>query len=405
MTDDVAFKWVFPAYFRSHAFGWRGSRLACQRIKEAISEIKKVHRQDLILAAEGAVVFLEKVSPALEQVDSSSGSLGNAVHNAIGMLVPVIAVANVSRKVRERWLDRLWSAIETDGIGYLDGMDDRWGELCGTAEVASAWADRMVDTVRFHWADRQNRGYYKGTTVCLSCLLTAKRHDELLALLESAPFHWWGYHQYGFHALVAMGKREEAMAYAQALTDSNDQQSIDQACEQLLLEQGLHELAYERYGLRANRSNTGINTFRAIAKKYPMKNPSGILADLIASTPASEGKWFATARQLGFLDLALELANRSHCDPLTLNRAAQDALAEHPDFAQGVAMAALRWLCEGYGYEITSSDVRNSYRIAVEAAERTGGKEQVAAQIADLLAKDRSVGKFVQKSLGVFQRR
>ena len=202
-----------------------------------------------------------------------------------------------------------------------------------------------------------------------------------------------------------MGKMDDAMAYAQAYAGSNGQVSADQACENLLLAQGFHELAYERYALRTNISNTGINTFRAIAKKYPMKNPSGILADLIASTPESEGKWFATARQLGFLDLALELANRSHCDPLTLNRAARDALAEHPEFAQGVAMAALRWLCEGYGYEITSSDVRNSYRIAMEAAERTGEKEQVAAQIADLVAKDRSAGKFVQKSLSVFQRR
>ena len=32
------------------------------------------------IAAEGAVLFLEKVAPALEHVDSSSGAIGSAVN-------------------------------------------------------------------------------------------------------------------------------------------------------------------------------------------------------------------------------------------------------------------------------------------------------------------------------------
>jgi len=39
-------------------------------------------------AAEGSVLLLEKLSPALERVDSSSGSIGNAVNKAIEALVP-----------------------------------------------------------------------------------------------------------------------------------------------------------------------------------------------------------------------------------------------------------------------------------------------------------------------------
>ncbi len=58
-------KWQFKARFRRHAFGWR-SQLAIKRVKEAVSEIKKVARKDKALAAEGAVSFLEKVSPAFE---------------------------------------------------------------------------------------------------------------------------------------------------------------------------------------------------------------------------------------------------------------------------------------------------------------------------------------------------
>ncbi len=71
-----------------------------KRVREATSEIKEVARRDPVLGAEGAVRFLEKVSPALEQVDSSSGSIGNAVNKAIEALVPIIAEAPLDRKGR-----------------------------------------------------------------------------------------------------------------------------------------------------------------------------------------------------------------------------------------------------------------------------------------------------------------
>ncbi len=35
-------KWQFKTKFRAKAFGWRGSRLAISRLKEAVSEIKAV---------------------------------------------------------------------------------------------------------------------------------------------------------------------------------------------------------------------------------------------------------------------------------------------------------------------------------------------------------------------------
>ena len=83
-------KWTFTARFRTNAFGWKGSRLACQRIKEAVSEIKKVARKDPLLSAEGAIKLMERLWPALQHVDSSSGALGTAVHNAMGVLVDVL---------------------------------------------------------------------------------------------------------------------------------------------------------------------------------------------------------------------------------------------------------------------------------------------------------------------------
>jgi hypothetical protein len=70
--------WAFARRFRRGGFGWRASRLACERIAEALAEIRAVARHDSLHAADGAVRFLVKLSPALEQVDSSSGALGGA---------------------------------------------------------------------------------------------------------------------------------------------------------------------------------------------------------------------------------------------------------------------------------------------------------------------------------------
>ena len=81
MTEQ-RYRWEFQARFRRHAFGWR-SQPAVQRVKQAVSEVKAVARRDPMLGAEGAVLFLERVSPALEQVDSSSGAIGTAVYSAI----------------------------------------------------------------------------------------------------------------------------------------------------------------------------------------------------------------------------------------------------------------------------------------------------------------------------------
>ncbi len=53
----------------------------------------------------------------------------------------------------------------------------------------------------------------------------------------------------------------------------------------------------------------------------------------IQSMPGEEGKWFATAKEAGLLDLAIELANRSPSEPRTLTRAARDFMDKNPAFA------------------------------------------------------------------------
>jgi len=98
--------------------------------------------------------------------------------------------------------------------------------------------------------------------------------------------------------------------------------------------------------------------------------------------------------------LALKLAHQSPCEPKTLNRAAGDYLDKNPKFALGVAIASLRWLVEGWGYEITSSDVYSAYDYAMKAAENLGITDQVKADIVKIVSADNSTGMFVRDILG-----
>jgi hypothetical protein len=225
-----------------------------------------------------------------------------------------------------------------DGVEYLSPVGDRWGEICASVEVAGRWDNDLVSPLRACWTDPNPGGYFHGATACLSCLLVTGRYEELLDLLELPRYPSWHYRHYGVEALLALGRKAEAVQYAEASRGLIQPDSmIDQACEEILISSGLHEEAYQRYGLNAAVGNSYITRFRAVAKRYPMKEPSEILADLIATAPGEEGKWFATAKELELDELALELANRNHCDPKTLTRAARDYLDTAPEFALGSA--------------------------------------------------------------------
>ena len=79
------------------------------------------------------------------------------------------------------------------------------------------------------------------------------------------------------------------------------------------------------------------------------------------TTPGKEAKWFAAAKEAGLYDEAIELARLSPCDPKTLTRAACDFAERQPAFALDAGLLALHWLVEGYGYEISSTDVWAAY--------------------------------------------
>lgn len=383
-----AHKWEFASRFRRHAFGWR-SDMPVQRIKEAITEIKQVARKEPVLAAEGAIILLEKLSPALKQVDSSSGALGSAVNKAIDTLVPIIVKADVEPKLRQRWLERLWQALQDDEMPYIEVLGDYWGELCVTPELASHWADEFLPVVESVWSTKASgHGFFKGTSACLASMYAAGRHQELLALLDKARFKWWHDRRWGVKALAAMGRKAEAIRYAEESRGLNDPGwQIAQACEEILLSSGLLDEAYRRYAIEANQGTTNLATFRAIAKKYPNKQQEEILRDLVASTPGAEGKWFAAAKDAGLFAVAAELATRSPTDPRTLTRAARDYAEKQPAFALDAGLAALRWISLGHGYDITGADVLDAYSALTQAAVNAGVPVQrINEQIRDMIA-------------------
>jgi hypothetical protein len=391
---------MFATRLRKRAFGWRGSATAIQRVKEAVAEIKAASRKEPPLGAEGAVLFLEKVSPALEQVDSSSGAIGTTVNNAIEALVPLIAEAKVDNQLRRKWLDRLWKAIEEDAIPYIELLPKHWGTLCKSPELASQWADDLMTPVRITWSNKRRAGggYFKGTSACFSALLAAGRYQEILELLALSPYKFWHYRQWGVKALLAMGKKAEALRYAEASRDLNEPDPIiSEACEEILLASGMLQEAYNKYAIRANQKTTYLATFRAITKKYPSKEPEQILADLVASSPGNEGKWFAAAKSAGLLREAINLASQSPCDPRTLTKAARDMKEKEPLFALEAGIAALRWLIAGYGYEISGMDVRDACKYSLEAATTIGCLQNTKNRIREMVSANKSSDQFASK--------
>lgn len=205
------------------------------------------------------MLLLEKLSPALCQVDSSSGALSNAAYAAVEELVPIIANAPADTAVRKKWLDRLFAAIQEDDPPYIESLGDHWGELCATPELASSWADQFLPTLRSVLRERK-RGIYAffpGTTLCYSALFKAGRHDELLELLATDPHPIWPYLAWGARVLAARGQVDEAIAYLRDRAGSTTSlETIARFAEETLLKAGRRAEAFDQYALLANQANS-----------------------------------------------------------------------------------------------------------------------------------------------------
>ena len=145
-------KWLFKNTFRARVYGWRGSKLAISRLKEAASEIRSVAKSDPVTAGEGTVSLMERIWPAFQDIDTSSGALGTAVARTLSELIPILADAPADHATRSKWLERLFEAVQNDGVEYLGPVEERWGEIAHYPDLINEYADRLIEMVRRAWS-------------------------------------------------------------------------------------------------------------------------------------------------------------------------------------------------------------------------------------------------------------
>jgi len=393
MAKQVAtYSWEFKRFLRTRAFKWNSSALACKRLAEASKEIAAVAKKDPVLAGEGAVALCERLWPALQEIDSSSGALGNTVSNVVADAVTVLSRAPAPEAMRRRWLDRLYEAIEEDDVDFLGSLRLHWGRICGFPEIASEWADRTLRLATAEFTERDHFIYANDTLICLSSLLESGRDADLRALLSLNDVAHWRNEYFWCEALKRQGCVEDALDYAESLfKDSlNYQPAITAYCEKTLIDLGRDDEVYERYGMRHRVDSTYLNHFRAIKKRYPRRDAEGILRDLIRLDD-EPGHWFAAAFRSGYIDIARDCARNGMVDPKTLIRAAEASVDENDEFAAVVSGRALELLVEGYGYEVTNLDAYQALQLFMTTARRVGQDpgETIRPLLASLIAQTR----------------
>ena len=220
-------KWLFKNKLRARAFGWRGSRLADQptqgsSLRDQVGgEIRPSRRGRRVGVADGGYLA------AFQDIDTSSGALGTAVARTLSELIPILADAPADHATRSKWLERLFEAVQNDGVEYLRPAEERWGEIAHNPDLINKYADRLIEMVRRAWSDHQSFQYVTGTSICLSCLLEAGRYDELQELLATRRTKFWSWHRFGAEALVRQGLWEGAIAFAEGVRDTSNSRFED----------------------------------------------------------------------------------------------------------------------------------------------------------------------------------
>lgn len=384
MAGKVTHKWAFRPGMRAGAYSWKSSAKAIERLKSASSEIRAVARTDPTGAAEGVIALAQRIWPAFEHIDTSSGALGNAVRRTLEDLLPIPIEAPADEKTRAKWLEQLREAIEDDGVDYLAPIADRFGQIAAYPQLMNLHVDRDLDMIRAAWADHARFSHVTTGTLTLSCLLEAGRYDELMALLALKQTSLWFDMKFGAEALLRQGREDEALAFAEALLKDDGRQwgyqDIAEFCEGILLRQEREEDAYRRFGLPTASGNTYLAMWRDLVKRYPDLDARRILVDLIESH-GSKGKWFAAAKTAKYLDLALDCAAHSDAAPATLIRAARDFAIKEPAFAAQVGLHAIAHLLAGRGYEPSPLDIDEAVTHVMAASARIGQGDAVLREL------------------------
>jgi hypothetical protein len=329
---------------------------------------------------------MERLWPALEDIDTSTGALGGAIHRTLDELIPILISAPADVKMRRAGLERLYQAVMDDGVQYLSPVEDRWGEIAVYPEFMAEYAERLRALIRRVWVDEAPGGHVIGTAICLSCLLEAGRYGDLIELLACARMKWWYWHRFGAEALARQGAWDAAIAYADGCrtAEGYDDRQIDRYCEDVLIKCGRADDAYHRYGLKTATGPTYLAIFRDTVKRYPDRDRRQVLLDLI-ETRGESGKWFAAAKDAGLLDVALLCARDQAAEPAILVRAARDFAAKEPKFAAEIGVMALGRLLNGGGYDPEASLVQEAFSHLTHAASRIGARHWAKQQVRALV--------------------
>ena len=383
-------KWKFKAHFRREAYGWKGTALASKRLKEAVSEIKKVARADSSLAGEGVVELFSRLYPAVEHIDTSSGALGTALNRTIEELLPILLQADWDMDTRGKWLWELEEAVREEGWGIFDDLMECWGELCVYPGLANLKADELIPHVKDTFLEGGT--YLRQTAICLSCLLFTQRYKELQELIQLDSRQSWFNCKFWAQALEKQGQLKEALVCAEHIRSQQridiENHEIDQFCEAVLIKMGEIQEAYEKYGLNVPFYGTYLNIYRAICKKYPTIDKRKILLDCIKKS-GQKGKWFASAKNEGFLDIALECAETGDADPNTLLRATKDFRNKNPMFAVKVGIEAIMKLLTGqFNEPITPLDIDTAYCYPATVAKLSNLMSEFTAELSKRVFKN-----------------
>ena len=85
-ASEIRMEVQIPASFQGIRMEKFASRLPAV---EAVTEIKRVARTDPVTAGDGVVSRMERIWPAFQHVDTSSGALGSAVYWAQNDWLPI----------------------------------------------------------------------------------------------------------------------------------------------------------------------------------------------------------------------------------------------------------------------------------------------------------------------------
>jgi tetratricopeptide (TPR) repeat protein len=364
MPRPAAQPWSFTKRLRRGSFGWKSSRLAIERLREAKAELLAVAATDPLRAAAGCVLLCERLTPALEPIDSSSGALGTAANDTVAVVVHLLANTVAEPSIRRGWLDRLFEAFQQDTIGYLHDLGDAWGELCASDELANEWADALLGLTRTSLRDSSPGAKFVGAVPCLAALQRARRHDEIIALLHSLPDQD-PLRLYLVSALAALGRIDEALAAALPLGRRGHE-----LAERILRNSAQPERAWAQFGRLRPLQGPALAHFRALLADYPTLAPARLLHDLIDVSPGDESLWFAAAVEVGEHDLAIRMVQRAPANLAAVLRITASHQHTAPRLVHEAALHTLRWIEQRRSGRVTDAQAEALLTAMLGAAQQ-----------------------------------